>query len=111
MKVAEDRKGSGKWKLGRGQSPIGALRRTGRRGGWASGKERRGGGSRGGGWRCPWWLGECRGSAGWSAPSVAATASSLYMQSCEASGMVMSGVLLSQLSAGSWRLVIGDLAV
>lgn len=46
-------------------------------------------------------------SVDWSTPSAAATASPLYMQSCEASGMVMSGVLLSQLTASSWRLVTG----
>lgn len=110
-RVAEGRRGSGKWMLGRGQTPTGALQRTGQRGGWENGKERKGVGSRGGEWRCPWRLSECRGSAGWSAPSAAATAGPLYMQSCEASGMVMSGVLLSQLTASSWRLVIRDLAV
>lgn len=37
------------------------------------------------------------GSVAWSTPSAAAPTSLLYMQSCEASGMVMSGVLLSRL--------------
>lgn len=54
MRVAGGRRGSGRWKWGRGQTPASAPRRTGRRGDWASGKGRRGGGSRGGGWRCPW---------------------------------------------------------
>lgn len=92
--MAVGRRGSGMWK-GKSPTPAGAPQRTGQRDGWGSGKERKGGESRGGGWRCPWWLGKCQESAGCSALSAAATARPLYTQPCEGSGMVMSGVLLS----------------